>query len=293
MVQLSYMSTVSYTLRIPEELLSEIDSTAALLGISRAQVVIKRLEGGPVDCRYVYLMRKGALHKIGISRDPDVRKTQVGSGVELIWCQQSPLAASMELAYHAHFAEKRKHGEWFDLSPEDIKWLKEVDLHHPRQGDFVSSGVSCKCHPPKFTKTSSWRNLEWVRCSSSRFQSTNLSAGAKSASEDIKSQVQTPTAIPISVPETAKLPMSTNSTKPDMDALRVICAGVIETPVGIFVTDERVAPGELRIGSHDGPVLVENIGCPHEEWAPDGEKYRCRLAAGHKGKCVPGERVEA
>lgn len=60
-----------------------------------------------------------------------------------------------------------------------------------------------------------------------------------------------------------------------------------------FVADERVAPGELRLGSHDGPVLIENIGCPHEEWAPDGEQYRCKLAAGHKGKCVPGEKVTA
>lgn len=81
--------------------------------------------------------------------------------------------------------------------------------------------------------------------------------------------------------------------KPDMDTLRLVCAGVLETPVGIFISDERVAPGELRLGSHDGPVLMDGIGCPHEEWAPDGEKYHCNLAAGHKGKCVPGERVEA
>ena len=39
------------------------------------------------------------------------------------------------------------------------------------------------------------------------------------------------------------------------------------------------------------PAAVEVPLCPHEEWAPDGEQYRCRLVAGHKGKCVPGERV--
>lgn len=33
--------------------------------------------------------------------------------------------------------------------------------------------------------------------------------------------------------------------------------------------------------------------CPHKEWAEDGEQYRCRLQAGHKGKCMPGERVSA
>ena len=37
----------------------------------------------------------------------------------------------------------------------------------------------------------------------------------------------------------------------------------------------------------DDPVAL----CGHKEWAEDGEQYRCRLAAGHKGKCQPGQRV--
>lgn len=33
--------------------------------------------------------------------------------------------------------------------------------------------------------------------------------------------------------------------------------------------------------------------CRHTEPCEDGETYRCRLAIGHKGKCMPGERVSA
>lgn len=46
-----------------------------------------------------------------------------------------------------------------------------------------------------------------------------------------------------------------------------------------------------------GPVVADTQEaearqpCPHKEWAEDGEQYRCRLLAGHKGKCQPGERI--
>lgn len=65
--------------------------------------------------------------------------------------------------------------------------------------------------------------------------------------------------------------------KPDMAALRAICAGVVEVPVHSATEFmPRMAVIEL---------------CPHKEWAEDGEQYRCRLQAGHKGKCAAGERV--
>ena len=64
--------------------------------------------------------------------------------------------------------------------------------------------------------------------------------------------------------------------RPDMAALRSICTGEIipanSTPIGV-------------------PIEVKWPLCPHKEWAEDGEQYRCRLQAGHKGKCAPGERV--
>jgi hypothetical protein len=75
-------------------------------------------------------------------------------------------------------------------------------------------------------------------------------------------------------------------------ALRAICAGEVtrddsngdDTDSGHRVVDLRVS-----VGSEPplGPL------CPHKEWAEDGEQYQCRLQSGHKGKCVPGERVIA
>lgn len=66
-------------------------------------------------------------------------------------------------------------------------------------------------------------------------------------------------------------------TKPDIAALRAICAGKprLQPPP---------APPER---ASDEPVAL----CEHKEWAEDGEQYRCRLVSGHKGKCQPGQRV--
>ena len=241
---MSYMDTVSYTLRIPTELLDEIDATAEHLGLSRAQVVIKRLEGSRIGRRSVYLMSKGNLHKIGISIDPKARKTQVGSGVELVWSEESPFASSMELAFHAHFADKRKHGEWFELTQEDVEWVKEIELYHPVQGDFVSAGVSCKCHPPKFVV--GWKVIDWERCASSKFKKTgwNKIGGDSSVVEQRKTdvgihlpnpQVSGSSPDPRSrvaqclsaIDDGAKEPNNASSArlKPIIDDLRAICAG--------------------------------------------------------------------
>lgn len=67
--------------------------------------------------------------------------------------------------------------------------------------------------------------------------------------------------------------------KPSMDALRAICDGN---------GDPNSPPYSLSsLPPANQPLPL----CPHKEWAEDGEQYRCALAAGHKGKCKPGERV--
>jgi hypothetical protein len=72
--------------------------------------------------------------------------------------------------------------------------------------------------------------------------------------------------------------LATASTKPDIAALRSICAGQVgrEAEVAEIVSVDSAPQLQL---------------CPHKEWAEDGEQYRCALAAGHKGKCNPGERI--
>lgn len=62
------------------------------------------------------------------------------------------------------------------------------------------------------------------------------------------------------------------ASKVDVAALRAICSGKLDYSA---------------IARNADPMPL----CPHKEWADDGEQYRCALAAGHKGKCRPGERV--
>ena len=62
--------------------------------------------------------------------------------------------------------------------------------------------------------------------------------------------------------------------KPDLAALRAICAGNI-APVAMHVEAVSQLPP-----------------CPHVEWLEqEGESYACRLSAGHRGKCARGERI--
>lgn len=78
--------------------------------------------------------------------------------------------------------------------------------------------------------------------------------------------------------------------KIDMAALRAICGGEMH-PGRLHPDDSLGRQGTAGHGSGLGDVEPVEI-CAHLEWV-DGEQYRCRLAAGHKGKCQPGERVSA
>lgn len=75
---------------------------------------------------YVYLMKAGPYYKIGRSLRPQLReKTLMGLDyrVELIF--MSPLTMREdEKELHNKFREKRVKGEWFDLTNEDVKYIK-------------------------------------------------------------------------------------------------------------------------------------------------------------------------
>lgn len=78
-------------------------------------------------------------------------------------------------------------------------------------------------------------------------------------------------------------------TKPDMAALRAICAGAKQVGHALMNPQGR-DPVEDFHPSIDFVTPHPDDLCPHKEWL-DGEQYRCRLQAGHKGKCAPGERI--
>lgn len=77
---------------------------------------------------YVYLMRnEEGLHKIGFSKDPDVRlrtvAAQEGQSVELV-CQIPSLdMRALERDLHLQFNHLRVRGEWFYLSEGDTAYL--------------------------------------------------------------------------------------------------------------------------------------------------------------------------
>jgi hypothetical protein len=81
---------------------------------------------------------------------------------------------------------------------------------------------------------------------------------------------------PVAVPEPVSEPVGEvlPPVKPDLAALRAICAGNI-APVAVHVEAVSQLPP-----------------CPHVEWLEqEGESYACRLSAGHRGKCARGERI--
>jgi len=79
---------------------------------------------------YVYLVKSGRLYKIGFSENHWRRKSelhkQTSEGItEIHTIAAIDDAPGIEKYWHERFKEKRQHGEWFDLSAEDISAFKK------------------------------------------------------------------------------------------------------------------------------------------------------------------------
>jgi len=87
-----------------------------------------------IDGGYIYILKDVEIsqtYKIGKTYKPYQRMKAFGVhlpfATELIHVIQCDNADRVERQLHNHFADKRRNGEWFALSEEDIRWLK---LHH-------------------------------------------------------------------------------------------------------------------------------------------------------------------
>lgn len=78
---------------------------------------------------YVYLLRsENGYYKIGRTQDPQNRvKTfgiQLPFEVEYECLIKTDAMVKLEKQLHDHFAHKRIKGEWFNLSPDDVEYIK-------------------------------------------------------------------------------------------------------------------------------------------------------------------------
>lgn len=79
---------------------------------------------------YVYMVKSGKLYKIGFSENHWRRKSelhkQTAEGIsEVHTIAAIDDAPGIEKYWHERFKEKRQHGEWFDLSAEDVSAFKK------------------------------------------------------------------------------------------------------------------------------------------------------------------------
>lgn len=77
---------------------------------------------------FVYLMKSGRHYKIGRTNSMGRREWELGIKLPVppktIHRIESDDPVGVEAYWHRRFSEKRGEGEWFNLSPEDIKAFK-------------------------------------------------------------------------------------------------------------------------------------------------------------------------
>lgn len=80
------------------------------------------------DFSFVYLMKSGKFYKIGRSNDADRRayelRIQLPEEIKLIHKIKTDDPIGIEEYWHKRFREKRKKGEWFELTRQDIEIFK-------------------------------------------------------------------------------------------------------------------------------------------------------------------------
>ena len=116
-----------------EENILPVGATApefALKDSTGKSVVANGESGKPTASGYVYLVKSGKLHKIGCSENHWRRKSelhkQTAEGItEVHTISAIDDASGIERYWHERFKETRQHGEWFDLSPEEISAFKK------------------------------------------------------------------------------------------------------------------------------------------------------------------------
>ncbi len=81
-----------------------------------------------IEFGYVYLMKSGPFYKVGSSRNLERRDYELGiklpEALKTLHKIRTDDPIGIENYWHNRFKDKRKRGEWFDLSNEDISAFK-------------------------------------------------------------------------------------------------------------------------------------------------------------------------
>lgn len=84
----------------------------------------------PQRAGYVYLLKTQGVYKIGLSVNPTRRLGEIQPAypfpVELIHTIETEDMMALEADLHARFASQRLNGEWFELSPADLEYIKSL-----------------------------------------------------------------------------------------------------------------------------------------------------------------------
>ena len=78
---------------------------------------------------YVYLIKSGDYHKIGLTRrNPRTRLKELTTpeGVSLVHVIETTDPEGCEKFLHEEFKHQRAEREWFKLDKEDVEWIKQI-----------------------------------------------------------------------------------------------------------------------------------------------------------------------
>jgi len=79
---------------------------------------------------YVYVLQGGPYYKIGRTNDVDRRISQISPKMpfetKLIYVLATRDMYTLESELHKRFADRRANGEWFELEPEDVWYIKSL-----------------------------------------------------------------------------------------------------------------------------------------------------------------------